>query len=344
MKIAVVFGGQSFEHEISIVSAMAMKEVIDHELLYVFVDAKRDIFLIPSAQMKSTLFSSGDYKKMTKLTFEQGGFSKKTLFGSQKVDVDMVLNLAHGGDGEDGKLANLFAWYNIPFIGPRSEACSVSFNKVLTKMYAAAVGVKMLPYVTLFKGGDRKIEIPLPVIIKPARLGSSIGVGIVKDQSELDYALDVAFEFDDTVIVEPFIAGVKEYNQAGSWDKEMIYSIIEEPHKNEFLDFDKKYLDFNRTSRVSQAEISDELANEIRQEFKKLYEPFFKGSIIRCDFFVIDGEVFLNEINPIPGSMANYLFDDFNSVITRVANNQPSTQKIDVSYAYLHSLRSAKGK
>ena len=344
MKVGIVFGGQSFEHEISIVSAMAMKEVIKGNLSYIFVDAHRQMYLIPQEKMKSSLFSSGAYKKLPLVTPGHGGFFQKTLFGQQRIECDVVLNLVHGGDGEDGKLASLFEFFGIPFIGPRKEACVMSFNKYLTKLYAQGAGVKTLPYELLTKGASRTIHTSYPVIVKPARLGSSIGVSVVKDANELDYALDVAFEFDDLVLIEPFVAGVKEYNQAGCKAGEYIFSIIEEPQKNEFLDFEKKYMDFSRTQRAGEASLDDELKSAIRKAFRCLYDNYFEGSIIRCDFFVIDGEVYLNEINPIPGSMANYLFADFHDTLTKLAHHLPKPMAIKVDYAYIHSIQHAKGK
>ena len=266
------------------------------------------------------------------------------MFGSKQVDFDVALNLIHGRDGEDGKISSLMEFFSIPFISPRMEASALSYNKLYTKFLAESLGVKTVAYENLSKGDERKISMPYPVIIKPVRLGSSIGVSIVKEASELEYALDVAFEFDTDVIVEPFIDGVKEFNQAGTYTKEWELSIIEEPQKEEFLDFEKKYMDFSRDSQVLAADISDELRFKIQESFKKIYEPLFQGSIIRCDFFVVEGEVLLNEINPIPGSMANYLFPDFEGMISRLSKELPKEQNIKVDYQYIHSIQSAKGK
>jgi len=235
-------------------------------------------------------------------------------------------------------------FFDIPFISPRIEASALSYNKLYTKFLAESLGVKTVAYEYLSKNDERKITMAYPVIIKPVRLGSSIGVSIVKSEAELDYALDVAFEFDTDVIVEPFLESVKEYNQAGTYTNEWELSIVEEPHKEEFLDFEKKYMDFSRDSQVLSADISDELKTKIQESFKKIYDPLFKGSIIRCDFFVVEGEVLLNEINPIPGSMANYLFSDFEGMISRLTKHLPSEQNITVDYQYIHSIQSAKGK
>lgn len=345
MKIAILFGGSSFEHEISIVSAITMKKVLKRsKLSFIFVDKDRDFYLIESSTMNSKLFSSGEYKKSKRVTLRQGGFFIESMFGSKEIALSVLLNLIHGRDGEDGKIASLMEFYGVPFISPRIEASVVSYNKLYTKLYAQSLGVKVVPYQHLSKNSDRTIELSYPVIVKPVRLGSSIGVSIVKGSEELDYALDVAFEFDDDVLIEPFIGGVKEYNLAGCMSDSWELSIIEEPQKEEFLDFEKKYMDFARDSQVLSANISAQLDKEIKESFKKVYNTTFAGSLIRCDFFVADGEILLNEINPIPGSMANYLFDDFETMVERLAKNLPKQKSISIDYQYIHSIQSAKGK
>jgi D-alanine-D-alanine ligase len=345
MKFAIVFGGISFEHEISIVSAIVLKDVLKKELEFIFVDKNREFYLVDEKNMKSKFFSLGDYKKSEKLTLKNGGFYKKTLLGEKKIQIDTIINLVHGGDGEDGKLAGMFDFFSVNFIGPRVEASVLSFNKLYTKLYANEIGVKTLDYEVLRDREYKLKKLNFPVIVKPSRLGSSIGVSIVKDESELEYALDVAYEFDSEIVVEPFIEGVKEYNLAGALTKDgYIFSIVEEPEKKEFLDFEKKYMDFSRTRQVLKADIDEELEKSLKENFKKIYSKLFQGAIIRCDFFVVDKEVVLNEINPIPGSYANYLFSDFNKVVDEVAKNLPKQQKIDIDYKYINSIVKAKGK
>ena len=134
-----------------------------------------------------------------------------------------------------------------------------------------------------------------------------------------------------------------EYNQAGCKTSEFELSIVEEPNKEEFLDFEKKYLDFSRSATVNDADISLELKTDIQDSFKKVYANIFEGSIIRCDFFVVDGEVLLNEINPIPGSMGNYLFDDFEGMVGRLIAKLPKESMIKIDYSYINSIQSAKG-
>ncbi len=344
MDITILFGGSSFEHEISIVSAITLKKVFKKaNLSFIFVDANREFYLVDAKDMKSNHFSDGSYKKDTKLILQKGAFCRVGFMGLKPLNLGTVLNLIHGRDGEDGKIASLLEFNDIAYISPRVDASVLSYNKLYTKLYAQSIGVKVVPYTLLNTTDGRDISLEYPVIIKPVRLGSSIGVSIVKSEAELDYALDVAFEFDNQVIIEPFIEGVLEYNQAGCKTSEFELSIVEEPNKEEFLDFEKKYLDFSRDGKVEDASIDTELKSKIQEAFKTVYGTLFEGAIIRCDFFVVDGEVLLNEINPIPGSMANYLFEDFEGMVERLTKHLPKESTIKIDYAYIHSIQSAKG-
>ena len=345
MKLAILFGGASYEHEISIVSAITIKEKLPNfNLSFIFCDQDHLFYKISDAEMIAKTFASGAHKKLPQLSLEKGAFVHKKMFGSKRMEMP-VLNLVHGADGEDGTLASLLEFFDIAYIGPRPAASVFSYDKLYTKWFAEAIDVKTVAFETLNVNDKRLLKTPLPCIVKPARLGSSIGVSIIKEASEIEYALDVAFEFDDNVIVEPFIEGVKEYNLAGySANGGIHFSIVEEPQKNEFLDFDKKYLDFSRSSAVSEAQIDPELVSKLEANFTKVYQNMFEGALIRCDFFVVDDEVLLNEINPIPGSMANYLFSDFEHVINALLANLPQQRRPQVSYQYIHSINQAKGK
>lgn len=345
MKLTILFGGASFEHEISIVSAITLKEKLaQFDLSFVFCDSEHLFYAVDAKKMKASTFSKGEYKKMPQLQLSQGGFTQKSMFGSTR-HAGTVLNLIHGADGEDGTIASLLDFFSIKYIGPRVDASVFSYDKRYTKYLAEAVGVKTLRYEVLYTNQHSDIRMSYPVIIKPSRLGSSIGVSIVKEESELDYALDTAFEFDKTVVVEPFIEGVKEYNLAGyKANGEMFFSIVEEPQKEEFLNFEKKYMDFSRSEQVLKADISDDLIAKLQASFEKIYDGLFEGALIRCDFFVIDGEVYLNEINPIPGSMANYLFENFSKAIEDLSESLPHAKRVKSTYEYIHSISQAKGK
>ncbi|ECK7506518.1 D-alanine--D-alanine ligase [Campylobacter coli] len=345
MKLAILFGGNSYEHEISIVSAVVLKKVINTDLTFIFCDEKRRFYLIPSEKMNSKTFSSGAYQKEKELFLRQKAFYHKSLWSEKNLNLDCVINLIHGRDGEDGKIASLLEFFDIKFIGPRVEASVLSFNKEFTKLYAQSVGVKTLDYQMLRKSQKQDFTAHFPCILKPARLGSSIGISIAKNEKELDYAKDVGFEFDTDILVEDFKSNIKEYNLAGCMIKdEFIFSIIEEPKKKEFLNFEQKYLSFSGHNELIEADLSEELKQKLKDNFAKIYNPLFKGALIRCDFFILDNEVYLNEINPNPGSLANYLFKDFNKIIEQLALSIESEKKIKITYEFLHSINGQKGK
>ena len=345
MKLTILFGGASFEHEISIVSAITLKEKLHtFELSFIFCDQDHSFYLIDPSKMQAITFSRNEHKKMPQLSISTGAFIQKGIFSSTE-HKNTVLNLIHGADGEDGTIPALLDFFSIKYIGPRVNASVFSYDKRYTKWLCEAKNIKCVTYEMFHEHEHKNIEMSYPVIVKPASLGSSIGVSIVKDESEFDYALDTAYEYDKSILVEPFIEGVKEYNLAGYMaNGKLVYSIVEEPQKDGFLDFEKKYMDFSRSEQVLKADISESLESKLRSTFEKVYTNLFEGALIRCDFFVVDGEVLLNEINPIPGSMANYLFKDFAGGLEALGSSLPHGKRAKVNYEYIHSISSAKGK
>ena len=342
-KYAILFGGVSFEHEISIVSAITLKKLLSNDTLFIFCDEFREFYLIEAKDLKASYFSKKEYKKCDKLLLKNGGFYRKTLLKEKRVEFDLLINLIHGKEGEEGIISSLLDFFSIDYIGPRVEASVISFNKEFTKLYASARGVKTLPYVILSKGSKKVSPFDYPVIVKPLRLGSSIGLGIAGDEREFDYALDEAFEYDDIALIEPFYKDIKEYNLAGTKTKDgFLFSMVEEPTKEGLLDFDKKYLDFSRSGGVNRANLDDKMVNEIKNAFKNIYDDLFSGALIRCDFFEKDGILYLNEINPIPGSLANYLFDNFIEVLDKIYI--PKKRDIKIDYRYINQINAAKGK
>ncbi len=347
VEFCVLFGGASFEHEISIVSAIALKGVLKDRIKhFIFLDENHHFYLIEASNMHSTYFAQIKEKKLPPLILTHNGLLKNSFLGAKIIELPLVINLVHGGDGEDGKLASLLEFYRIAFIGPRIEASVLSYNKYLTKLYAKDLGIKALDHVLLNERNRANaldlIKFNFPFIVKPSNAGSSLGVNVVKEEKELNYALDSAFEYSKEVLIEPFIQGVKEYNLAGcKIKKDFCFSYVEEPNKQEFLDFKQKYLDFSR-NKAPKANLSNALEEQLKENFKKLYNDLFDGAIIRCDFFVIENEVYLNEINPIPGSLANYLFDDFKTTLENLAQSLPKTPKIPIKNSYLLQIQKNK--
>ncbi|WP_300791222.1 hypothetical protein [Helicobacter sp. UBA3407] len=193
MSFCILFGGKSYEHEISIVSAIALKKLLPQVKHFVFLDALHNFYLIPIQNMQSKFFSSKEYIKAQKIYPKKDGFYLRTFFGEKPLNLPILINLIHGGDGEDGSVASLLDFYGIPYIGPRNPACVLSFDKELTKLLAKGRGVLSLEYRVLYRDMPIPKNLTFPLIIKPARLGSSIGISIVESQEKLQYALESAF-------------------------------------------------------------------------------------------------------------------------------------------------------
>lgn len=344
MNLAILFGGNSYEHEISIVSAITLRKVFTRKLLFIFCDENRDFYLIDEKNMKSNYFSTRNYLQSPKIYIAKNGFYKLKFLSKQKLDINCIINLIHGQDGEDGKIAALLEFFDINFIGPRIEGSAATYNKIYIKGISRLLSLKALPY-EIANINKREVGIRFPVIVKPARLGSSIGISIANNEKEYDYALDVAFEFDKEVLIEKFYKNVLEVNLAGcKAGDEFIFSKFEVPNKGEILDFKQKYMDFSRNEIKQETNLSQNVKDQMYFMFKNLYDSLCYGAIIRCDFFVIDEIVYINEINPVPGSLANYLFDDFENMVVKLAKNLPKSKKVKIGYEYINNIQSAKGK
>ena len=341
MKYIVLFGGSSYEHEISIISAITIKKIIKNEVIFIYCDEFRHFYLIKNENMHIKTFINKTYIK-DKLFLDHGGFFASNIWGKRPINANIIINLIHGQDGEDGKVASLLEFYGLKYLGPNIEASVISYNKIFTKFYAKNLGINTINY-EIINQNSKKNYNNFPCIIKPVHLGSSIGISVARNQKEFDYALDVGFEYDDELIIEPFINNILEYNLAGcKINNEFIFSSVEEPFKKDLLDFDTKYLSFSNENKVKKANISPSLEHELKENFKKIYNDLFTGALIRCDFFVLDDRVYLNEINPNPGSMAHYLFDDFNSVLDKLALNLKNEKNIKINYKLLYSIKGAK--
>ena len=350
MKYGIIFGGQSYEHEVSIISAIAVKKALKGKnLTFIFCDQNRKFWLIDESLVLPSFFlrhfagrtsssnsdvglsSEASYSKILKeLTIGERGFYSSGMFSKNKLDVDVYINLIHGCDGEDGKMASLLEFFGIPAIGSRLEASVLSYNKILTKNLAKSAGVKTVGFQVIKRTSLSAFN--YPIVIKPAHIGSSnsSSINIVNNDTELDRTLDRVFDFDNEAIVEPYIPNIKEYSIAGcKIDDKIIFSNIENT-KNV-----QNSIDFSRENIISTETVGTSIALKIKDAFTKIYNSGFDGALIKCDFFEIDNEVYLNEINPNPGGLANYLFDDFPKVIDALASSLPLYKEIFAGYDLL---------
>ncbi|MDE6471456.1 MAG: D-alanine--D-alanine ligase [Clostridia bacterium] len=323
--IALIYGGNSCEKDISIITALQSLEAIDKKKYNVFPIYWQESFYILD-EYKNVDSYTGEAIKGKKVIF-QG----KSLYVMKKnklkllAEIDCALLCTHGGKGENGALQGFFEVQNIPFTSPSHIASGIGMDKALCKMICKKLTLPVLPYGVVNEGDseevlDRIVErLGFPLIVKPANQGSSIGIGVSKDQDELKEKLKTAFYYDSKVVIEKALTDFKEINCACLRKNGNIYpSTLEEPVGwQDFLTFEDKYMSGGKVTKTSAkrifpAQISENDKIKIQNITSKLYQALGCKGIVRCDF-LIDKEnncVYLNEINTIPGSMAGYLYED----------------------------------
>ena len=355
--VAVFFGGRSPEHDVSVITGLQVLQAVDQTLYNAFpvYIAPDGAWLLGDAlrQRANYLFNEQERAKLTEVTLDiqakRGGklIPKKTpLFGSAKpISFDIAIPCFHGPYGEDGSIQGLFELANVPYAGMRVKASSILMDKITTKYFLKAIGVPALPFAVL-KRPDQGYLIPeeeleglikpvgFPCIIKPAHLGSSIGVAKVNNVDEAKAALPAVFEYDNSAIVEPFVENLVEYNVSVSKVMGQVRtSAIERPKTtDELLDFKQKYMSGgsgkdgnkigNKTfttasegmlslTRDINPELSEEMEANIRKWAEQMFEAIDGSGVPRIDFIGNEktGEIWMNEVNPLPGSFGYFLWE-----------------------------------
>lgn len=299
MKLGILFGGASYEHEISIITAYQLKKKIEHDfeihLLYVSLDEK----IYNADKMKLNDFKLSQYKKLKKLKLE-------------KLNLDVIVGAMHGENGEDGLACAFARIHKIPYLGCDLFASSISLDKYRSYLYLAKNGIKMVKtmeytYEDYLK--NKKI-LYMPCIIKPLYGGSSIGITIAKTKDELAEKLTESFAYSKKLIIEPYYENLEEFNLALN---ETCCSELEQIHKkDDIFSFENKYNDSFKV--VHQSIIEHPKYEDFCKVARKIYSLLNAKGIIRIDFFLIDNEIYVNEINTTPGALAMYLFEDFSKV------------------------------
>lgn len=303
MNVALLFGGKSFEHDISIITTNVIYHAIKdkYNLILIYIDKEGTIRLIDKLDLEEITSK----KKYPIIYFIKKGIRKR----SRKTKIDVLINLIHGINGEDGLAASISNLYDIPYVGSNNISSAAMMDKYFTYAILSSLNINVIDTKQMFDDGFSN-TIDFPALVKPARLGSSIGIAKINGNSELKDILELSFKFDNKVVVQPFINKFKEYNQAAYIYKgEIILSRVEEVFKSdEILSFDDKYIsNTNRNHRI----IDDEnMIKDISNLTKKVYSELELSGVVRIDYMFFNDELYINEINTTPGSLAYYLFDE----------------------------------
>lgn len=353
--IAVIFGGVSPEHEVSVITGIQVIENIDRQRYnpHVFYVNKNGILkFLPNFKNKGS-FKSGKGITVIFGRDSRGVFFKEDALFGKKSRLDAAYLAFHGGIGEGGAFQGFLETLDLPFTSPLSESSAISMNKVLTKEVLDKHGINNVPWVRFFAEDITEnlkhcVEVScstlsLPVIIKPAHLGSSIGIGIAKTRVELKKNLLAASQIDSEVLVEKLLKGFTEYNCAvRQYNGKLETSEIEKPNSiDEILSFADKYMRGGKKSQSGMASLARELpANipnstktEIEQIAKKAFKVCRCKGMVRIDFMVTEkGKIYLTEINSIPGSMAFYLWEATGISFTKQITDSIEQSIKDSSY------------
>ncbi len=325
--VAVIFGGKSCENEVSVITGTMTANLLRGEnyTVYPVYVSQTGAAYTGDALFDVSVFQGGVYrKKCARAVFYDGGlYEVKGKHIRSLCKLDCALNCCHGTGGEDGAVAGVLDLSGIASASPDIAGSALFMDKVLTKLAAKALGVNAAPYFRICEGDYRKrgamavrcIEERLgyPVIVKPARLGSSIGIAVAENREELLRAIDCGFRYDTLLLAEKYLAGAREINCAAYKNGEnVIVSECEEPKtSNKILTFSDKYLEGGKErSGDFPAKISKESSERIKAYTKLLYRRLNLRGVVRADYLLYEGEVYFNEMNTVPGSLAWYLFSD----------------------------------
>ncbi len=336
--IVVFFGGISCEHDVSVITGVLTLNSIDKTLynpIPIYI-TKRGEWLYGKELFDVSFYKQNDFSRLKNVTLISG---ENTLYIRERRlkkigDIFCAINCLHGLNGEDGTLAGLLKLHNIPLVGSSLFSSSLSMDKGFTKTVLKGLKVCTLPCVTVFKSDfikdyeqtilKVKQKFDYPLIIKPANLGSSIGVAVANDDSEIISKLKNSFLYDDKVIIEKYLQDFKEYNCACYKDDSgLVVSQVERPLSlDKILSFKDKYECYTGSlDREFPAKIPEKLKNKIQSITEFVYNACEFSGIVRIDYLYYENTLYLNEINSIPGSLSYYLFTDTLKGFTQILNS-----------------------
>ena len=314
LRVLIVFGGQSGEHEVSIVSATHVKKALSLE--------KYDVEVVGITKDGCWVNFPAD-KDLSELDDASQQFSPVQLpSGPSTVDdqsnvfgsVDVVLPILHGPHGEDGTVQGLLELICVPYVGCGVLASAAAMDKVIAKQLFRAVGVPVVPGHLILASNlkiDRNAAMEIleekfsfPMFVKPVNLGSSVGISKAHNHDELEHALETAAQYDRRILVEPAVANARELEVAVLGNDDPKVSVVGEivPDR-EFYDYESKYSNDSTSEPVIPAHLSEVQSEEIRSLAEKAYRVIDGAGLARVDFLMNGetGEFFVNEVNTLPG-------------------------------------------
>ncbi len=377
--IGIIFGGNSVEHEISIISALQAIENIDkkkYEVVPIYL-SKENKFYSSDNFLNIEIFQNlkdikNKYKE--KIFYKDGNKvlllnKKKTFFKSkEQLEIDIFFPIVHGTNVEDGKLQGFLTMFGIPIIGATEVSAVLGQHKSIAKDILKSQKINQTNYIWMNENQKDNLKelvegnLNYPVIIKPDSLGSSIGIYSAKNYDELEEKIEEAFKYDQVVVIEEKLKDFTELNislvQIG--DEIKTSSIEKVNDSKEILSYEDKYLSNSKTKgskggmaslrRELPAKIESELEQKIKEITKKCYYILRCQGIIRVDMMIKENQIYINEINNIPGSLSFYLWEDsgikYKELLTLVIedNVKKYYKKSQKKYSFTTNVLTMNGK
>lgn len=323
-KVLVLCGGNSSEHNVSLVSAKSILNNIDNNLFEVstvIIDYDNNWYKYGGKVDYLSEWKQQEYEHIDNIV----DYLKK---------YDVVFPITHGKNGEDGKLQGMLDLFGIKYVGCKTSSSAICMDKDFSKMIFSYLGIPQVPFITItnkkFKIHDIIKKLGLPLIVKPANGGSSIGINKAKNKKELKKAIIEAFKYDEKIIIEKFIKA-RELECGILEDKDFYISEIGEIlPANEFYDYNAKY-ENKKSCTTIPAKLTKEVKDKIIKYVKIAFDGINGKGFARIDFLYDEdnGQLYLNEINTLPGfteiSMYPKLFAysgiEYKDLITKLINN-----------------------
>lgn len=346
IKLGVIFGGESVEHEVSIISAVQAMESMDdtkYDIIPIYISKNRTWYtgaMLRDIDVYKDFDDLKRYAKEVVLVRKDDKFylqSTKGIFRKDVTDIDIMFPIVHGNNVEDGSLQGYLESVGIPYVGSHVLGSALGQDKVLMKQVFEANDIAVVPYTWFYdyeysdSSNDilKKIEkLGYPVVVKPATLGSSVGITYVKTAKDIEVAISEAIKYDKKIVVEKAVDNLIEVNCSvlGNY-KYQETSVLEEVlSDNELLTYADKYIGGSKgklkggmksskgmasTSRIIPARVNKKVENEILDISKRAFRALNLSGVCRIDFLIDSktNKVFINEPNTIPGSLAFYLWE-----------------------------------
>ena len=321
MKVAVIFGGMSTEHDVSIVSGISIIKNLNqnkYEIYPIYIDENGDWYKYTKKIEEIGTVEVGDKLKEIEKIENPMNYLKQ---------MDCIFPVLHGLYGEDGTVQGLFELLKIPYVGCKVLASSICMDKVYAKIIFEKAGLNQAKYVYIRKDKEKyryiannfeetictledaakevEEKLEYPMFVKPSNSGSSVGIRKVKNKKELEEAIKYAGKYDNKILVEQGIIG-REIECAVLGNEEVLASCVGEVlSAEEFYSFDSKYKN-SQSRTVIPANIEKNISEEIRKQAIKAYKAAGGAGLSRVDFFVENGtnKIIINEINTMPGFTA----------------------------------------